>query len=181
MFDAQLRGRKLTLHGSGANTRNYLFVEDVARAFDTILHKGVLGEVYNIGGTNEQSNIEVAKALLQILGVADAEGGVEAACSRHITFVPDRPFNDLRYPLDCSRLASLGWKEEVTWEEGLSRTVEWFKVNSGNWGDIEGALVAHPRRGHLASEVTKGKPPSTAELRDEAAVEFVSRPTTPTA
>jgi UDP-glucose 4,6-dehydratase len=148
-----LRGLPLTLHGTGENTRNYLYVEDVARAFDIILHQGKLGEVYNIGGTNEKSNIDVARTLLGVMGVADRDGGVDAAEAKWIVRVPDRPFNDLRYPLDCSKLLALGWKEQVAWDEGLAATVAWYKRYSGNWRleDVEAALVAHPRRGLLAS------------------------------
>lgn len=170
----QARGRKLTLHGTGTNTRNYLFVEDVARAFDVILHKGEIGGVYNIGGDNERSNLEVAKTLLAAMGVlseADADAG---ATSKHITFVSDRPFNDLRYPLDCKRLAALGWTEDVSFADGIARTIEWYKTNSGNWGDIESAIVAHPRRGNLTTEVTEGKAPSKAVVDDETAVEPAS-------
>jgi UDP-glucose 4,6-dehydratase len=147
-----LRDMKLTLHGTGRNTRNFLFVEDVARAFDTVLHKGLIGHIYNIGGTNEFSNLEVAKTLLGLLGKV-GEGGVDAAVAEHVTFVPDRPFNDVHYHLDSSKLAKLGWREEVTWEEGLLRTVEWYRVNSGNWGDLTSCLVAHPRRGLTAAEM----------------------------
>jgi UDP-glucose 4,6-dehydratase len=154
---SQKRGRKITLHGSGLNTRNYLYVEDVARAFDVILHKGVVGDVYNIGGHNEKSNIEVAQTLLKELGVVDKHGGdLEAACKAEIEYVEDRPFNDLRYPLDCSRLAALGWVEEVSFDDGLRRTIEWYEHNSGNWGSIEDALVAHPRRGLLPQVVVSG-------------------------
>ena len=142
-----MRGLPLTLHGTGSNTRNYLFVEDVARAFDVILHKGKVGDIYNIGGTNEKSNIEVARLLLDALGMVEKAGSLEAAEKANIIFVPDRPFNDLRYPLDCGRLNSLGWVEQETFELGLSKTVEWYKKFSGNWDDVESALVAHPRRG----------------------------------
>jgi UDP-glucose 4,6-dehydratase len=143
-----MRGLPLTLHGTGANTRNYLFVEDVARAFDVILHSGVVGEIYNIGGHNERSNIEVARELLKALGkVEEAGGSLEAAEKANIVFVPDRPFNDLRYHLDCARLNALGWSETVHFSEGLVRTVEWYKAFSGNWDNVESALVAHPRRG----------------------------------
>ena len=162
-FVSQLmRGLPLTLHGSGDNTRNYLFVEDVARAFDAILHKGTVGDVYNIGGDNEFSNAAVASQLLRLMGLADGDGGLPAAEAKWIVRVPDRPFNDLRYPLDCAKLHDLGWREEVTWEDGLRRTVEWYAKYSGNWRmeDVEAALVAHPRRGLLATQL---------QGRDEAA------------
>jgi UDP-glucose 4,6-dehydratase len=153
-----MRGLPLTLHGTGSNTRNYLYVEDVARAFDVILHKGTVGSIYNIGGNNEVSNIDVARALLRIMGLVDRAGGsIEAAEASHIIFVPDRPFNDLRYPLDCKKLNDLGWKEEMSWEAGLAKTVAWYQKYSGNWSDVESALVAHPRRGWTGKAVTLGR------------------------
>lgn len=151
-----MRGLPLTLHGSGDNTRNYLYVEDVARAFEIILHKGKVGEIYNIGGDNELSNIQVARKLLSLMGVSEREGGEEAAVAKYIVKVADRPFNDLRYPLDCSKLLELGWREEMAWERGLKATVDWYKRFSGNWGEVEAALVAHPRRGYLTKEITEG-------------------------
>uniref|UniRef100_A0A7S1CN91 NAD(P)-binding domain-containing protein n=1 Tax=Bicosoecida sp. CB-2014 TaxID=1486930 RepID=A0A7S1CN91_9STRA len=143
-----LRGHKVTLHGDGQNTRNYLFVEDVAAAFDLVLHKGKPGEIFNVGGDNEVPNIDVARLLIRKIMGADAD------TDEWITLVPDRPFNDLRYPLDSTRLRDLGWVEEVSWEDGLARTVEWYKKFSGNWDDVESALVAHPRRGHTERELT---------------------------
>lgn len=138
-FTNQLaRGRPVTIHGTGSNTRNFLFVEDVARAFDCILHQGKVGRIYNIGGDNERSNISVAKDLIKIMGLQDREEAL-------ITYVPDRAFNDLRYTIDNSELAKLGWKEQVHWEEGLKQTVEWYRTYSHRYKDIERALVAHPR------------------------------------
>ena len=156
-----MRGLPLTLHGTGSNTRNYLFVEDVARAFDVILHSGVVGEIYNIGGNNEKSNIEVARELLKGLKKVEEAGSLAAAEAKHIVFVPDRPFNDLRYHLDCARLNALGWKEEVSFEAGLARTVAWYQRYSGNWDNVESALVAHPRRG-FSGKAWTGKPEEDA-------------------
>ncbi len=130
----------MTLHGDGSNTRNFLYVEDVARAFEVILHKARPGMILNIGGENEISNLEVAKKLIDILGLKEKE-------SELISFVPDRKFNDLRYTINSGKLHQLGWKEEMNWEEGLRTTVEWFKQHSGRFGNIEDALVAHPRIG----------------------------------
>jgi UDP-glucose 4,6-dehydratase len=134
-----LRGMKLTIHGDGSNTRNFLYVEDVARAFDIILHKGQVGRIYNIGGTNELANIQVAKDLIKIITDKDDD--------EMITYVPDRKFNDLRYTINSGRLHQLGWKEEMPWEEGLKRTVEWYKNYTSRYGNIDQALVAHPRIG----------------------------------
>lgn len=133
-----MRGQQLTLHGDGSNTRNFLYVEDVATAFDTILHKGEPGHVYNIGGDNEISNIQVAKTLLKIFGLDDEE-------EKWIKFVPDRTFNDLRYTINSSKLHSLGWTEQMDWETGLKKTVEWYQKHTMRYGDISNALVAHPR------------------------------------
>jgi len=135
-----LRGIPVTIHGDGSNTRNFLYVKDVARAFDVILHKGEVGLIYNIGGENEQANITVAKDLIKILGHGDKE-------SEMINFVPDRKFNDLRYTINSTKLHKLGWKEEMKWEEGLKSTVEWYKQYSYRYGNIDAALVAHPRIG----------------------------------
>lgn len=154
-----IRGLPITLHGDGCNTRNYLFVEDVARAFDTILHNGKVGETYNIGGGNVHRNIDVARTIMAMLGFTERAGGsMEAAEKRHIVYVADRPFNDLGYPLDCTRLNAIGWKEEVPWELGLRRTVEWYLRHPSHWSaaDLEGALVAHPRRGYLSRQVLAG-------------------------
>lgn len=133
-----LRGLPVTIHGDGSNTRNFLYVEDVARAFDTILHKGQIGMIYNIGGTNELPNIQVAKDLIRILGKEDEE-------EDYITYVPDRKFNDLRYTINSSKLHELGWTEQMSWEEGLKTTVEWYKKYTSRYGNIDSALVAHPR------------------------------------
>ena len=133
-----LRGNPVTIHGDGSNTRNFLYVEDVARAFDCILHKGVVGRIYNIGGQNELPNIEVAKSLIRILGKEDE-------MDDYLTFVPDRKFNDLRYTINSSKLHELGWVEQMSWEEGLKTTVEWYKNYTNRYGNIENALVAHPR------------------------------------
>jgi UDP-glucose 4,6-dehydratase len=135
-----LRSMPVTIHGDGSNTRNFLFVEDVARAFDVILHKGSVGHIYNIGGQNELPNIQVARDLIRILGLSHKEEDL-------ITFVPDRKFNDLRYTINSSKLHELGWKEEVSWEDGLNQTVTWYKLYTHRYGNIDQALVAHPRIG----------------------------------
>lgn len=133
-----LRDLPLTLHGDGSNTRNFLYVEDVARAFDIIMHRGTPGHVYNIGGKNEISNADVARTLLKIFGREKDE-------ATWLTFVPDRKFNDLRYTINSNKLHELGWVEQMSWEEGLRTTVEWYKKYSYRYGNIEAALVAHPR------------------------------------
>lgn len=135
-----MRGRPVTLHGTGSNTRNFLYVTDVARAFECILFKGSVGQIYNIGGTNEIPNIEVARQLIKCMGMEDRMETL-------ITFVPDRVFNDLRYTIDSSKLLALGWTEAVSFEDGLRETIEWYRNHTNRFGDIEAALVAHPRAG----------------------------------
>ena len=135
-----MRGRKVTLHGTGENKRNFLFVEDVARAFEIILFKAIVGEIYNIGGSHEYTNIEVANQLINLSGYGDR-------IEEMLTFVEDRAFNDFRYNIDSTRLRELGWKEEVTWEDGLQHTFNWYKMHSSRFGNIDNALVAHPRIG----------------------------------
>eukprot|EP00286_Rhodomonas_abbreviata_P022556 CAMPEP_0181304936 /NCGR_PEP_ID=MMETSP1101-20121128/9441_1 /TAXON_ID=46948 /ORGANISM="Rhodomonas abbreviata, Strain Caron Lab Isolate" /LENGTH=371 /DNA_ID=CAMNT_0023410777 /DNA_START=32 /DNA_END=1147 /DNA_ORIENTATION=+ len=135
-----MRGRNVTLHGTGANTRNFLFVEDVARAFEIILFKSEVGMIYNIGGNNEMTNLAVATELIKLVGY-------EGAPTDKMTFVEDRFFNDLRYYINSDKMKSLGWTEQVSWQEGLTKTFNWYKMNSNRFGDIESALMAHPRAG----------------------------------
>jgi len=133
-----IRDIPLTIHGDGSNTRNFLYVKDVANAFDVIMHKGVVGHVYNIGGKNELPNVEVARQLLKIFGHEEEE-------EKWLKFVPDRKFNDLRYTITSAKLHELGWAEFMPWEQGLQETVEWYKKYTSRYGNIEAALVAHPR------------------------------------
>ena len=135
-----LRGRKVTLHGTGENKRNFLYVEDVARAFEIILFKGTVGNIYNIGGSYERTNIDVARKLVKLIGY-------DGPAEDKLTFVEDRVFNDFRYHINSSRLIELGWKEQISWEIGLQRTFDCYKMYSLRFGDIESALVAHPRAG----------------------------------
>lgn len=134
-----MRGNKVTLHGTGENTRNFLYVEDVARAFEIILFKGTIGNIYNIGGSNEIKNIDVARDLIKLLGYSNAEEMMQ--------FVADRAFNDLRYHINSERLFDLGWRERVSWKEGLEATVKWYQSHTSRYGNIDSALVAHPREG----------------------------------
>lgn len=134
-----MRGQKVTLHGTGSNKRNFLYVEDVARAFEIILFKAKVGLIYNIGGTNELANIDVSKALIKLAGYKNVD--------EMMIFVEDRVFNDLRYHINSDRLFALGWREQVSWEEGLQTTFNWYKENSHRFGNIDSALIAHPRAG----------------------------------
>lgn len=150
------RGQPCPLHGDGQHRRSYLYVEDVSRAFDVILHRGEVGMIYNVGSDVEISNLGVLRTLLRAFGVGK-EGRERAVVDgsgsspvegeeRYVQFVRDRPYNDLRYFIDTSSLQQLGWRKEVSWEEGIARTMHWYMHNKQHWGDIgEGALAAHPR------------------------------------
>jgi len=120
--------KPLPIYGEGINVRDWLFVEDHARAIDLILSKGENGETYNIGGLNEWRNIDLIKLLIKIV---DSELGREEGSSENlISFVKDRAGHDLRYAIDASKLCNeLGWKPTVTFEEGLLKTVKWYLAN----------------------------------------------------
>jgi dTDP-glucose 4,6-dehydratase len=134
--------KPLPIYGDGKYTRDWLFVEDHARAIDDVFHKGKLGETYNIGGFNEWQNIDLVKLLCDVM---DEKLGQEVGTSQKlITFVKDRPGHDLRYAIDASKIETeLGWRPSVTFEQGLEKTVAWYLVNdewlnnvtSGNYQD----------------------------------------------
>ena len=117
--------KSLPIYGKGENVRDWLYVEDHARAIDTILHKAALGSTYNIGGHNEWTNIAVIRLLCKIM---DAKlGRAEGTNERLITFVKDRAGHDLRYAIDSTKLQNdLGWKPSLQFEEGLEKTVDWY-------------------------------------------------------
>ena len=118
-----LRGKHLPVYGTGENVRDWIFVEDNCRAILTVLEKGEKGQIYNIAGGNEKKNIEIAKEILQRLSLPDGM----------IEFVGNRPGHDFRYSLDCSKIHKLGWKPQVGFDEGLQRTVNWYRVNEWWW------------------------------------------------
>mmetsp|Transcript_77461 Transcript_77461/g.175159 ORF Transcript_77461/g.175159 Transcript_77461/m.175159 type:complete len:302 (+) Transcript_77461:174-1079(+) len=144
-FIAQLNaGRRLTIHGTGGNTRNFLHVQDTASAFDAVLHCGQVGEAYNIGGRTEKSVMEVAADLLLALDL-------ESRRHELVEFVPDRAHNDACYPITSAKLGALGWREQLSWEFGLVGTVAFVKERLRlEGGDLGGVLDAHPK--HSATD-----------------------------
>lgn len=125
-----IRNRKpLPVYGKGDNVRDWLYVEDHAKAIDLIYHKGKDGETYNIGGNNEWKNIDIVRKICQIM---DQKLNREAGCSeRLITFVKDRAGHDKRYAIDASKiLHDLGWKPEHDFESGISKTIDWYLSNN---------------------------------------------------
>lgn len=125
MINNILHNKPLPVYGKGENVRDWLFVEDHARAIDTIFHKGRIGEKYNIGGFNEWKNIDIVHLLCDIMDrKLNRPKGTSAGL---ITFVKDRPGHDLRYAIDATRLNSeLGWTPSLQFEEGLEKTVDWY-------------------------------------------------------
>jgi dTDP-glucose 4,6-dehydratase len=120
--------KPLPVYGKGENVRDWLFVEDHARAIDVIFHKGKIGEKYNIGGFNEWKNIDIVHLLCNIM---DKKLGRPAGTSAGlITYVKDRPGHDLRYAIDATKLnKELGWQPSLQFEEGLEKTVDWYLAN----------------------------------------------------
>ena len=125
--------RPIPIYGKGENVRDWLFVNDHARAIDTIFHNGINGQTYNIGGNNEWSNIDLIHALCKIMDTK--LGRPEGESAKLITFVKDRAGHDLRYAIDSTKLQrELGWKPSLQFEEGLEKTVDWYLENQ-EWMD----------------------------------------------
>ena len=126
-----LNNKSLPIYGDGKNTRDWLYVIDHASAIDLIFHKGEASETYNVGGFNESKNIDLVRLLCQQV---DKKLKRKLGTSEKlITFVKDRPGHDLRYAIDASKLTrALGWRPSVTFEEGLSKTIDWY-LNNKVW------------------------------------------------
>lgn len=123
-----LEGKKVPVYGEGKNVREWIYTEDHCAAIDTILHKGKVGEVYNISTEEGINNLSLTKMLIKLLGKDEDS----------IEFVTDRPGHDLRYALDSSKLRNdLGWSPKYNLEEGLKLTVDWFKQHEGWWKKIK--------------------------------------------
>ena len=134
LFINNIRHRKpLPVYGKGENVRDWLYVEDHARAIDLIFHEGKIGETYNIGGFNEWKNIDIIKVLINT--VDRLLGRPEGADMDLITYVTDRAGHDLRYAIDSSKLQrELGWEPSLQFEEGIEKTVRWYLDNQ-EWMD----------------------------------------------
>lgn len=127
MITRALNDQSLPVYGKGENIRDWLYVEDHCAAVDLVMRSGRAGEVYNIGGHNEKSNIEIVKLILKILGKPESL----------ITFVADRPGHDLRYAIDNTKITSeLGWSPQTAFEDGLQKTVQWYLNNRSWWENI---------------------------------------------
>ncbi|MEO5356199.1 MAG: dTDP-glucose 4,6-dehydratase [Nitrospirae bacterium YQR-1] len=131
MITNLMEGGSVPVYGKGENVRDWLFVLDNCAAIDTILHNGKDGEVYNVGGDCERKNIDIVKTTLGLMGKNES----------HIKYVTDRPGHDFRYALDNTKItAELGWKPSVKFEEGIEKTIEWYKGNQWWWQPLKSRL-----------------------------------------
>lgn len=144
-----LEEKPLPVYGKGENVRDWLYVEDHARALYSVLQRGTPGEKYNIGGQNERTNLEVVEAICNRL---DEVRPAKSVSRRRelITFVTDRPGHDLRYAIDASKLErELSWHAEENFETGLQKTVDWYLVNEDWWRPLRAGIYSGERLGLL--------------------------------
>jgi len=123
-----LENKKVPLYGDGKQIRDWLYVEDHCEAIDLIIHQGKIGETYCVGGNCEKTNLEITQKILELLGKGE----------EMIEYVSDRPGHDRRYAIDFSKIkAELGWEPRTSFEEGMKKTVEWYKANEDWWRKIK--------------------------------------------
>jgi dTDP-glucose 4,6-dehydratase len=145
-----LEGLKLPVYGKGANVRDWLYVDDHARALLAVVTHGAVGQTYCVGGGNEKTNLDVVETICALMDelAPSARIGPRNAL---ITFVADRPGHDLRYAIDASKIATdLGWEPHETFESGLRKTVEWYVANRGWWERIRSGVYRGERLGVVA-------------------------------
>lgn len=146
-----IHGRPLPVYGDGLQIRDWLFVEDHARALCEVVYRGKVGETYNIGGHNEKTNLEVVQTLCDLLEelAPDKPEGVERY-RELITFVKDRPGHDLRYAIDAGKIErELGWRPQETFESGIRKTVQWYLDHQGWWQRVLSGQYRPERLGHV--------------------------------
>lgn len=125
MFNNCIKGKPLPVYGDGLQIRDWLHVSDHCEAIYTVLQKGLVGQVYNVGGNNEKANIEIVKLIVKATGASE----------KLITYVKDRPGHDRRYAIDNTKITTqLGWKPKYTFEQGIAETVKWYLDNQG-WSE----------------------------------------------
>ena len=123
-----IEGKKIPVYGDGMQVRDWLFVEDHCEAIDLIVQKGKIGETYCIGGNAEKMNMEIVKKILELLNKGE----------EMIEYVKDRPGHDRRYAIDFSKISSeLGWQPRTSFEDGMKKTVDWYKTNENWWRNIK--------------------------------------------
>ena len=127
MISRALADEPLPVYGKGENVRDWLYVKDHCSAIDLVMRKGRVGEVYNVGGHNERTNLEVVKTILAQLGKPESL----------ITYVTDRPGHDMRYAIDPTKIhTELGWLPETKFDDGIKATIEWYLENESWWKNI---------------------------------------------
>ncbi|NLS53518.1 dTDP-glucose 4,6-dehydratase [Hafnia alvei] len=144
-----LAGKPLPVYGNGAQIRDWLYVEDHARALYRVVTEGAIGETYNIGGHNERKNIDVVKTVCTLLEelVPNKPEGVEHYADL-ITYVTDRPGHDMRYAIDAAKIErELGWRPQETFESGIRKTVQWYLANESWWKRVQDGSYAGERLG----------------------------------
>ncbi|MDD1687139.1 dTDP-glucose 4,6-dehydratase [Methanoregula sp.] len=122
-----VKGKKVPVYGTGKNIRDWIHVNDHCRAVEFLLGHGVPGEVYNIGGGHEKTNLEITNKILELLGKDESM----------MEYVTDRPGHDFRYSLDCSKLRKMGWKPRYSFEDALLETVTWYRQNEWWWQPLK--------------------------------------------
>ena len=147
-----LHGKPLPVYGAGANVRDWLYVDDHARALDVIVSRGRIGEKYNVGGRNERRNIDVVRRICAILDDLRPRPSPHESL---ISYVTDRPGHDLRYAIDASKLErELGWRAHETFETGIEKTVRWYLDNEWWWRPLRDKVYAGERLGVIAEAGT---------------------------
>ena len=142
-----LEGKPLPVYGKGENVRDWLYVDDHARALELVLTRGAVGESYNVGGRNERTNLQVVEAICDVL---DARVPLADGRRRRelIAFVTDRPGHDRRYAIDASKMErELGWQAEEDFDSGLAKTIDWYLDNRWWWEPIRSGSYAGERLG----------------------------------
>ncbi|KJZ76092.1 hypothetical protein HIM_04548 [Hirsutella minnesotensis 3608] len=168
------RKRPVVLHGDGRPTRRYLYASDAADAFDTILHKGQVGQIYNVGSADEVSNLGLSA---RILDAMDIETDNPERARAWIKWTKDRPFNDRRYAVDGSKLRKLGWQQQINLEDGLRATVDWYRrFGELWWGDISHVLTPFPtvNEGEVIADEEhsmRDEPPTPSDSGEQANAE----------
>jgi dTDP-glucose 4,6-dehydratase len=147
-----VHGKPLPVYGAGANVRDWLYVDDHARALDVIVTRGRIGEKYNVGGRNERRNIDVVRRICAILDELRPTGRPHDSL---ISYVADRPGHDLRYAIDAGKLErELGWRAHETFESGIEKTVRWYLDNEWWWRPLRDKVYAGERLGVIAEAGT---------------------------
>ncbi len=142
-----LEGKPLPVYGAGTQIRDWLHVDDHARALIAVATRGTIGETYNVGGNAERTNIDVVRAICRILDDL-CSGSPHCPHENLITFVADRPGHDKRYAIDASKIArDLGWRPQENFESGLRKTVQWYLENREWWERVRSGLYRGERLG----------------------------------